>query len=327
MLWVCPACHGGFEERGAALRCTACAREYGIVAGIPDLRLDSLAWVDFDVDRNRALLIDAMVERDGLEAAIDDVFVSSRGLTREQAVHRRRQILHGVEKNKEDIDDWLAPALASEPAIEVGCGAGQTLAAAASRGQPLAAVDVSLEWLVIAKHLVRRYGGEATLAAGAAECLPLADGSIGGFISLDVLEHVSDQQVYVREIARVLRPGANFALSTPNRFTLGPEPHVGVWGVGFLPERFQKSWVKLASGRSYEHTRLLSAFGARKLFEDTGALSPSIVFPAIPKSDLALFSSGKARLAAMYNSLIRRGAVQRLAPFFGAYYRITGQRA
>jgi hypothetical protein len=49
------------------------------------------------------------------------------------------------------------------------------------------------------------------------------------------------------------------------------------------------------------------------------------VCPA-PKSDLALFSSGKAWLAAIYNSLIQRDVVQKLAPFFGAYYRITGQR-
>jgi hypothetical protein len=33
----------------------------------------------------------------------------------------------------------------------------------------------------------------------------------------------------------VLRPGGLLFLATPNRYTLGLEPHVRLWGVGYLP--------------------------------------------------------------------------------------------
>jgi len=76
----------------------------------------------------------------------------------------------------------------------------------------------------------RACGGDPLLAAAHAEALPLADGAVSGVISLDVIEHVAEPRRYLREIERVLAPGGNTALSTPNRFSLAAEPHVFVWG-------------------------------------------------------------------------------------------------
>ncbi|NOX93555.1 MAG: methyltransferase domain-containing protein [Alphaproteobacteria bacterium] len=327
MEWACPSCHGTLEKETDNLRCISCNREYGVVAGIPDLRMAAPTWIDFDADRERALLIDELVKSDGLASAIVDVFVTSRGKTVEQAKYRCQQIFQGIEKNVSEIHNWLAPAFVSKDTIEIGCGGGQLLAAAASGGKVIAGLDASLEWLVIAKHLVRRSGGNPVLAAGLAEHLPIADGAMGGVISLDVLEHVVDQGAFVSEITRVMRTGGSFALATPNRFTLGLEPHVSVWGVGFLPVRLQKPWVKLISGKSYTYTRLLSVFETRNLFSKNGDLTLTVKFPPISNVDLSLFSPGKAMLAKLYNVLIRTTLVQSMAPFFGAFYRITGVKS
>ncbi len=50
-------------------------------------------------------------------------------------------------------------------------------------------------------------------------CVPpldFADGSFDFVISFQVIEHIEDDAAFVREIARVLRPGGRFIVSTPN---------------------------------------------------------------------------------------------------------------
>jgi len=43
-------------------------------------------------------------------------------------------------------------------------------------------------------------------------------------VSLQVLEHLWDQELFLRECARVLAPGGELLLSTPNRLTFSPGP-------------------------------------------------------------------------------------------------------
>lgn len=44
--------------------------------------------------------------------------------------------------------------------------------------------------------------------------LPVADGSVDAVLSTQVLEHVTDPNVYLDEVVRVLRPGGSLVLST-----------------------------------------------------------------------------------------------------------------
>lgn len=47
--------------------------------------------------------------------------------------------------------------------------------------------------------------------------LPFADGSFDCVISFQVIEHIRDDRGLVAEVARVLKPGGRFIVSTPNR--------------------------------------------------------------------------------------------------------------
>ena len=320
----CPNCHGSLADADEHVRCEACGNEYKVTAGIPDLRVTAPSWIDFEQDRSRALIIEELVAAKGLEAAIYDVFRNSRKFTHKKSAYRVKQVYAAVEKCTHQIDGWLLPTMEQKPALELGCGPGQLLAAAASRGKDLAGIDVSLEWLVVAKHLVKAHGGAPQLAAGLAERLPIKTGSLSALISLDVIEHVGDQQTYADEIARVLEPGGRFAISTPNRFSLSPEPHVGVWGVGYLPVRLQAQWVKFTSGQSYEFTRLLSVSEVKQVFANTGTLEANVLFPPISDEEIAIFTPTRAKLARLYNRIIGKQVFQSMAPYFGAYYRVTG---
>jgi 2-polyprenyl-3-methyl-5-hydroxy-6-metoxy-1,4-benzoquinol methylase len=81
---------------------------------------------------------------------------------------------------------------------------------------------------------------------------------------VDTIEHAANQQAVLSEAARVLKQGGVCFLSTANRFSLGPEPCVRVWGVGFLPRALASRYVAIVKGRPYRHIRLLSASELRR---------------------------------------------------------------
>jgi SAM-dependent methyltransferase len=53
----------------------------------------------------------------------------------------------------------------------------------------------------------------------------------------DVIEHTPSPDAFVAACADLLVPEGLLFLATPNRFSLSLEPHVRLWGVGFLPRR------------------------------------------------------------------------------------------
>src|SRR5205814_6303531 len=120
----------------------------------------------------------------------------------------------------------------------------------------VAGVDASLVNLVVARRLLAARGHRARLAAALVERLPVSDASMSAVLALDVVEHLGDAGRFLSEAARVLRPGGRLALSTPNRFSLAAEPHVSVWGVGWLPRRWQPAYVRRRSGIDYAWVRL-----------------------------------------------------------------------
>ncbi|WP_434581891.1 class I SAM-dependent methyltransferase [Carbonactinospora thermoautotrophica] len=75
-------------------------------------------------------------------------------------------------------------------------------------------------------HVRRRYPRVPVLR-GNVVALPLADASVDVVVSLQVIEHLWDQPGFVRECARVLRPGGRLIVSTPNRLTFSPGSRPG----------------------------------------------------------------------------------------------------
>ncbi len=93
--------------------------------------------------------------------------------------------------------------------LDVGVGLGRVLG-------PLTqyrrfGVDLSLDYL--------RHAGEAGIevACARAESLPFADGVFDTVITADVLEHVFDLNLALRELIRVLKPGGCLIIRVPNK--------------------------------------------------------------------------------------------------------------
>jgi len=122
---------------------------------------------------------------------------------------------------------FLFPQVANLKTVEVGCGEGYGSAMLARSASQLVAFDYDT---IAVSHAGRRYGASDDNADAQVPCfvqgnlaaLPVRSGSVDVVVSLQVVEHVWDHAQYVRECARILRPGGTLFLSTPNRLTFSP---------------------------------------------------------------------------------------------------------
>ncbi|MDG0815769.1 bifunctional 2-polyprenyl-6-hydroxyphenol methylase/3-demethylubiquinol 3-O-methyltransferase UbiG [Bdellovibrio svalbardensis] len=114
--------------------------------------------------------------------------------------------------------NWALPLLLeknSRTVLDVGCGAGFVANFLAQKNFQLTGLDFSQPSLDIAKkmdltHSVRYIQGDAYH-------LPFAENSFDAVIVFDFLEHVSEPQLVIAEIARVLKPGGQMLFHTFGR--------------------------------------------------------------------------------------------------------------
>lgn len=328
MIWNCPGCKGNLRQTQATLQCSLCFAEFAIFDGIPDLRLPGIAsWIDVEAERVYARRLLQELKDAPTEVWVRRIFSDQSPTDRARIDTRTRQTMVAPRRYGAELNRWLGAATSGAGVfLEVGCGAGTLLAAAASAGRHGIGVDASLVWLLVAARLMPEYGGTPLLAAAFADALPLRNDAVTGVVSLDVIEHVADPRAYLKEIDRVLAPGGSVALSTPNRFSLGAEPHVFVWGVGWLPRQWQKRYVRWRSGKDYEFVKLLGQRELRTLLRSATRIDAKIFAPPIPDEEVAAFSRRRAWLARVYNYVVSRRGWQGLTREFGPFFRIVGRK-
>ncbi|PIU14235.1 MAG: hypothetical protein COT21_00940 [Hadesarchaea archaeon CG08_land_8_20_14_0_20_51_8] len=88
--------------------------------------------------------------------------------------------------------------------LDLGCGTGMFLEELAGRGEIVTGVDSSVEMLSIAQ---KRACG-ASLVCADADHLPFKDRSFDVVVSVTLLQNVPEPVATMKEIARVLKPGA-----------------------------------------------------------------------------------------------------------------------
>ena len=111
-------------------------------------------------------------------------------------------------------------SLTSGRVLEVGCGRGG-FAIWLARAKPkleVTGLDFSDSAIRIAKAAGQAAGTSVEFVQGGAEELPFPDGSFDLVISCECMEHVPHPPVMARELARVLKAGGHFCLTTENYF-------------------------------------------------------------------------------------------------------------
>jgi ubiquinone/menaquinone biosynthesis C-methylase UbiE/uncharacterized protein YbaR (Trm112 family) len=254
--FVCPRCHATVSRNAQRYSCTACGAGYPIVAGIPDFRVFPDPWIGLEDDRAKALRVEAATYDLDFESSMRAYWAITTDTPRPLA---ERYVQHGL-RALDRSRQWIGSLDGAPPGpwLELGCGTGDFLVAALERNIAVVGIDIALRWLVIARRRPQLGGDGVTLVCCCAEALPFPAGSFARVTSLGVLEHSADPRQLCREARRVIMPGGGVAFRTVNRFSALPEPHVRVWGVGFMPRRWADRYVRWRTGIGYEHHRPLS---------------------------------------------------------------------
>ncbi|HEY6131733.1 MAG TPA: class I SAM-dependent methyltransferase [Halioglobus sp.] len=294
--------------------------QYPAVGGIPDLRDRNGATFDVDgeLEDARRYYVDS---RNASLVAVMEQLCNRPGYDAATKALRVRQIMESPRRSRSQLTGWLHPCLTRDSLfLDVGCGSGGLLAEVAALGFTGAGIDASMTMLVAAKQMIEAHGGVARLACAFAEALPIADGSLGAVIMYDSIEHVASVPRALNEARRVLKSGGHLAISTPNRFSLAAEPHVFVWGVGWLPRPLQVPYVRWRSGQDYRGTQLLSTWEMSRELGRHPDLRFEICIPQVPQEEIEHFSPLRAALAKLYNRIARfrgaRPALLAIGPFF-----------
>ncbi len=104
--------------------------------------------------------------------------------------------------------------------LEAGSGEGYGAALLATQAASVTCVDYDEQAV---EHTRRRYP-QVTIHRANLVDLPLPAASVDTVVNFQVIEHLWDQDAFVRECHRVLRPGggSELLMSTPNRITFSP---------------------------------------------------------------------------------------------------------
>ncbi|NNE54097.1 MAG: 3-demethylubiquinone-9 3-O-methyltransferase [Sulfitobacter sp.] len=108
--------------------------------------------------------------------------------------------------------DWKGKAV-----LDLGCAGGFMAEALDDRGASVTGIDPAEEAIAAARAHARQESRQIAYDVGVGEALPYAEGQFDAVVCVDVLEHVSDLDQVIREVARVLRPGGMFLFDTINR--------------------------------------------------------------------------------------------------------------
>ncbi len=115
------------------------------------------------------------------------------------------------------------PAGAGDRVLDLGCGAGRHAFETLRRGASVVALDADEGELRGVADMVGAMAEAGEVPAGAmaravrgdATRMPFPDGAFDRVIAAEVLEHIPDDRRALREIARVLRPGGQVAVTVP----------------------------------------------------------------------------------------------------------------
>lgn len=98
--------------------------------------------------------------------------------------------------------------------LEVGCGEGRGIARLLPKIKSYSAIDKIESALV---KLRQEYPAGNFISGNIPPLTAYPDHSFDGVVTFQVIEHIEDDRLFLKEIHRVLRPGGLLLLTTPNR--------------------------------------------------------------------------------------------------------------
>jgi SAM-dependent methyltransferase len=159
-------------------------------------------------------------------------------------------------------DEAVAHA-AGRDVLDVGCNTGYGTVRFVPVARRVVGVDVSPGAIEAAR--MRAPSGQPEFIVTSGFALPFPDGSFDLVSSFQVLEHVPDPIAYLREMARVTRPGGEVILATPNA-AIRLDPGMTPWNRFHVHEYLAAELHDLLV-QVFPETRVRGMFGTPTLYE------------------------------------------------------------
>ncbi len=179
---------------------------------------------------------------------MNSVFEGTTGVARQRSLEEARQgyfLRHLVR-----IEKQMGALMQGWRLMEIGCGSGVLLKTAIERGWHADALEFSGELAAVAREA--NPSAEVTVA----DVLDYTNGAgdYDAVMALDVLEHVLDPALMLRNCCALLKPGGLLLLQTPNTHSL----------------RYRSQGVNWDMLDPAQHTHLYSPQGLRALLARSG---------------------------------------------------------
>ena len=147
-----------------------------------------------------------------------------------------------------DMSVMFLPARSGGSVLELGCGGGDLLCRLAALGWRAEGVDVD-------RHAIQNARQKGlNVKAGRVEDLGYPPDCFDAVIMVHVIEHIHDPRRFLQECHRILKPGGQLSLVTPNAGS-------------FLHRIFGRSWFPLEPPR---HLHIFTIAAIKTLLEEAG---------------------------------------------------------
>jgi ubiquinone/menaquinone biosynthesis C-methylase UbiE len=301
-----------------------------VVLGIPDFRVFPDPYIGIAEDHEKAGRI-AQREETSTFAELLAFYWSITADTPPAAARRFVEYaLGGAARGRALLDSarletGFAPSR-TRRFLEIGCRTGGLLLAGSAVADEVVGIDIAFRWLVVARRQLAEAGIQAQLVCCCAEHLPFPDGSFDVAVAESVLEHVPDPARVLHEAHRVLAPRGQLLATTWNRYSPAPEPHVRMFGVGYLPRAVARAVVPRLRRMNYDHVNLRSWFELLRAVQRSPFRRGAIDAPGLPAGATAALPAVARRLARVYERMRRWPGARAAIPIVAPTLRLRCER-
>lgn len=279
---ACPACRGRLDDGSdASLVCTMCASRYPVTCGIPDLRTLGDPYLSTAEDVSAAEALAARDDARGFGALYASYYEGNAKVPPEQVARFTHGVLAAADRADATVATWheLGQELPRDGlVVELGSGTAPLGVLLAAREHRVLAIDAGLRWLVLARKRAAEHGLDLPVVCANAESLPLRDAAAATIVGESVLENLADAERALREVRRVTPLHAIVAFTTPNRHSLGPDPHLGLLAGGWRsPETLRRFAER--TGQVMPRRRLFSPAELARALQQAGFSSVRTALP------------------------------------------------
>ena len=265
MQFACPQCREPLSVQTKAYWCPVCLLAFPVLCGIPDFRLFADPYIDIEADRAKGLALEQATAQMSFQDAVRYYYAITPEDPADLAEKWTARALAEVQ-----IAQSMLTESGTGPVLDIGCSTGAALIAAGGG----VGVDIAFRWLVLGRLRLREAGLSGQLICANAEHLPFPANQRARVTCFDSLEHFRDPAAALSEMRRV---GSSLLLTSNNRWSPLPEPHVHLWGVGWLPRKLQAKYVAWRRGDLHPYRlRLHSAAEGAALARNAGWTEASV---------------------------------------------------